>query len=67
MEWVGGKHRDLAEDDQEELHVEYLAVLRESREANERKYYQQHIDDLTKRLEATNKSLREFQLYCFCK
>ncbi len=48
--WVVGKHRDLAKDDQEELHVEYRAVLRESREAHERQYYQQYIDDLTKRL-----------------
>jgi hypothetical protein len=48
----------------EELHVEYLAVPRESREANKLnlKYYQQHINNLTKLLEATN--LREFRLYC---
>jgi hypothetical protein len=41
LKWVVGKHRDLAEDDQEELHVEYrdLAVLSESKEAHERMYY----------------------------
>jgi hypothetical protein len=46
LEWVVGKHRDLVEYDQEGLHTEYLAVLRESREGHERKYYQQHIDIL---------------------
>ncbi len=61
-EWVVWKQRDLAEDDQEELHAEYLAMRRESREAHERRYYQQHIDDLSMRLESTNKSLKEFLL-----
>ena len=43
------------------------SVLRESREAHERKYDQEHIADLNERLEATNKSLRQYQAYGYCK
>jgi hypothetical protein len=67
LEWVIGHHLDRAEDDLEELHADYLAVLRESREAHERKYDQEHIAELNKRLEATNKSLREFRAHGYCK
>ncbi len=34
LEWVIGHHLDRAEDDLEELHADYLAVLRESSEAH---------------------------------
>ncbi len=52
-----------AEDDLDKLQADYEAVLRQSREAHERKYDQSYISDLTKRLDAANKSLRQFHLY----
>ena len=67
LEWVIGHHLDRAEDDLEELHADNLAVLRESREAHERKYDQEHIAELNKRLKATNKSLLEFRAHGYCK
>jgi hypothetical protein len=67
LEWAINRHRDIAEDDLEELHADHLAVLRESREAHERRHDQEHIAELNKRLEATNKALRDYRAYGYCK
>jgi hypothetical protein len=63
LEWAIDCHRNIAEDDLEELHADHCAVIRQSKEAHERKYDRHYIADLVKRLEATNKSLRELNLY----
>jgi ElaB/YqjD/DUF883 family membrane-anchored ribosome-binding protein len=65
LEWVVDKHRDGAEDDLEELHADFNDVLRQSKEAHKRKYDQQHIDELNKRLEQANKALRAHRLYAW--
>ncbi len=56
-------HLDRAEDDLDQLQSDHESVLRQSREAHERKYDQAYISDLTKRLDAANKSLHHFHLY----
>lgn len=63
LEWAIDCHRNIAEDDLEELHADHCAVIRQSKEAHERKYDRHYIADLVKRLEATNKSLRELNRY----
>ena len=63
LEWVIKEHLDRAEDDLDKLQADYEAVLRRSQEAHERRYDQAYISDLTKRLDAANKSLRHFHLY----
>ena len=67
LEWAIDRHRDIAEDDLEELHQDNLAVHRESREVHQRKYDREHIAELNKRLAATNKALREYRAYGYCK
>jgi hypothetical protein len=57
------EHLDRAEDDLDKLQADYEAVLRRSQEAHERRYDQAYFSDLTKRLDAANKSLRHFHLY----
>ncbi len=56
-------HRDLAKDDLDELQAEYEDVVRQSKEANERRYDQKEITMLNKRLEQANQALRTHQLY----
>ncbi len=63
LEWAIDCHRNIAEDGLEELHADHCAVIRQSKEAHERKYDRHYIADLVKRLEATNKSLRELNRY----
>ena len=63
LEWVIEEHLDRAEDDLDKLQADYEAVLRRSQEAHERRYDRAYISDLTKRLDAANKSLRHFHLY----
>ena len=63
LERVIKEHLDWVEDDLDKLQSDYEAVLRQSREAHERKYDQAYISDLTKRLDAANKSLLHFNLY----
>ena len=71
LEWAIDRHRDIAEDDLEELHANHFVVLCESREVHERRYDQEHITKLNKSLEATNKALRprlrEYRAYGYCK
>jgi hypothetical protein len=63
LKWVIKEHLDRAEDDQDKLQSDYESVPRQSWEAHERKYDQAYISDLTKRLDAANKSMHHFQLY----
>ncbi len=63
LEWVIKEHLDHAEDDLDKLQADYEAVLRRYQEAHERRYDQAYISNLTKQLDAANKSLRQFHLY----
>jgi hypothetical protein len=54
LEWAIEQHRDIAKDDLDKLQQDYEHVFRQSKEAHERKYDQQHIDALYKRLERAN-------------
>jgi hypothetical protein len=45
------QHLDRAKDDLDELQADYEPVLRQSREAHERKYDQAHTSYLTERLD----------------
>ena len=65
LEWVVDKHRDGAELDLEELHADFKDVLRQSKEAHRRKYDQEHIAALNKRLEQANQALRAHRLYAW--
>jgi hypothetical protein len=49
------RHREIAEDDIEELHADFFAVLRESKEPHERKYDQAYIADLEGKLAAASR------------
>ncbi len=57
------QHRDLAEDDLDELQAEYEDVIRQSKEEHERKYDQKEIAMLTQRLEQANQALSTHWLY----
>jgi hypothetical protein len=63
LEWAIKQHRDLAEDDLDELQAEYEDVIRQSKEAHERKYDKKEIAVLNKRLEQANQALRTHRLY----
>ena len=65
LEWAIEKYRDIAEHDLDELQRNYEDVLRQSKEAHERKYDQGHIAELYKRLELAKKSLRTHGLCAF--
>jgi hypothetical protein len=53
---------DRAEDELDQLQKDFEAVLRQSKDARERKYDQQHMADLNKQLETTHRTLRAFRL-----
>ena len=61
LEWVVKQHLDRAEDDLDELHADYIDVMRQSKEAHERKYDQRHIVDLYKQLDTANRALRDLR------
>ena len=63
LEWAIKQHRDLAEDDLDELQAEYEDVIRQSKEAHERNYDKKEIVMLNKRLEQANQALRTHRLY----
>ncbi len=63
LEWAIRQHRDLAEDDLDELQAEYEDVIRQPKEAHERKYDKKEISVLNKRLEQANQALRTHRLY----
>ncbi len=67
LEWAIKKHRDIAKDDLDKLQQDYEDVLRQSEQAHERKYDQQHIDALSrcKRIELANQAVRAHRLYAF--
>ena len=52
------RHLDRAEAELEELHADYIDVLRRSQRASERRYEKEHIADLYKQLETANRLLR---------
>jgi hypothetical protein len=59
LEYAIDRYREIAEDDIEELHADFSAVLRESKEAYERNYDQAYIADLKGKLAAAFKNMRE--------
>ena len=63
LEWAINKHRDIGEEDLDQLTKDYADVLRQSKEAHERKYDQQHIAALNERLERQNQRFRNLGLY----
>ena len=63
LEWAIGKHSDIAEEDLDQLTEDYADVIRQSKEAHERKYDQQHIASLYERLERANQRFRAHGLY----
>jgi hypothetical protein len=67
LEWAINEHRDIAEEDLDQLTKDYADVVRQSKEAHERKYDQQHIAALHERLERQNQRFRNLGLYaCLC-
>ena len=55
-------HLDRAEDELEELHADYIDVLRRSQSACEWQYDKEHIADLYKQLETANRLIRARRL-----
>ncbi len=51
MKWAIKQHRDLAEDDLDELQAEHWVVIRQSKEVHGQKYDQKEIAMLNKRLD----------------
>ena len=62
LDWVVERHLDRAEAELEELHADYIDVLRRSQRASERRYEKEHIADLYKQLETANRLLRARRL-----
>ena len=58
LEWVVDQHLDRAEDELNQLQADFEAVLRQSKEARERKFDQVHIADLYRQLETAHMRLR---------
>lgn len=58
LEWVVDQHLDRAEDELNQLQADFEAVLRQSKEARERKFDQAHIADLYRQLETAHMRLR---------
>jgi hypothetical protein len=59
LEWVIEQHRDLAEDDLDEMETE----MRQSKQGIFRKYDQEHIATLNRRLDRANQALLAHRLY----
>jgi hypothetical protein len=57
------EHPDRAVDDLDKLQADYEAVRRRPQEAHEWMYDQSYISNLTKRLDAANKSICQFHQY----
>ncbi len=58
LEWAIKQHRDLAEDDLDELQAEYevTVIIRQSKEVYERKYHQMDIANFCNGQQATRPS-----------
>jgi hypothetical protein len=63
LEWAIGKHCDIAKEDLDQLTEECADVIRQSKEAHERKYDQHHIATLYERLERVNQRFQTHGLY----
>ena len=57
LEWVVDQHLDRAEDEQKQLQRDFEAVLRQSKEARERKYDQATISYLSKQLDTARETI----------
>ena len=57
LEWVVDQHLDRAEDEQNQLQRDFEAVLRQSKEARERKYDQATISYLSKQLDTARETI----------
>jgi hypothetical protein len=55
--------RDRAEDELDQLQQDFEAVLRQCRDARERKYDLDDIADLDKQLETANRTIRALSLF----
>ncbi len=69
LEWVVDQHLDRAKDEQNQLQRDFEAVLRQSKQARERKYDQATISYLGKKLDTARKTiwaLRHARPYGHC-
>jgi hypothetical protein len=57
LEWVVDQHLDRAEDEQNQPQRDFEAVLRQSKQARERKYDQKHISYLNKQLDTARRTI----------
>jgi hypothetical protein len=57
LEWVVDQHLDRAEDEQKQLQRDFEAVLRQSKEARERKYDQKTISYLSGQLDTARETI----------
>jgi hypothetical protein len=57
LEWVVDQHLDRAEDEQNQLQRDFEAVLRQYKQARERKYDQTTIFYLSKQLDTARKTI----------
>ncbi len=57
LEWVVDQHLDRAEDEQNQLQHDFEAVLRQYKQARERKYDQATISYLSKQLDTARKTI----------
>ena len=57
LEWVVDQHLDRAEDEQKQLQRDFEAVLRQSKDARERKYDQATISYLSKQLDTARETI----------
>ena len=61
LEWVVKEHMDRAEDELDQLQGDFEDVLRQCKDARERKYDQQHIAALYKQLETAHRTIRDMR------
>ncbi len=57
LEWVVDQHLDRAEDEQNQLQHDFEAVLRQCKQARERKYDQTTISYLNKQLDTARRTI----------
>ena len=65
LEWVVDQHLDRAEDEQKQLQRDFEAVLRQSKQARERKYDQTTISYLSKQLDTARETIRALRRWPF--
>jgi hypothetical protein len=57
LEWVVDQHLDRADDEQIQLQHDFEAVLRQSKQASERKYDQKHILYVNEQLDTARRTI----------